>query len=75
MATKNNSIHINPSKEGTFRAAVGVKDGQKIKTSDESKILNADTGEKVKLSTGKTVTATPALKKKANFARNSKKWD
>lgn len=74
MYMAKSSIHIKPSKEGSFRAAVGVKEGQKVSRSDENKILNADLGEKVKLSTGKSVTATPELKKKANFSKNASKW-
>jgi hypothetical protein len=73
MAKKSN-IHIKPSKEGTFREAVGVKEGEKVSAADENKILNADPNEKVRLSTGKTVTATPELKKKANFAKNARRW-
>lgn len=61
-------------KEGTFRKALGVKEGQKVSPSDTSKIINAPEGAKVAVSTGKTVTATPALKKKANLAKNMRGW-
>lgn len=61
-------------KEGTFRKALGVKEGQKVSPADTSKIINAPDGAKVAVSTGKTVTATPALKKKANLAKNMRGW-
>lgn len=61
-------------KEGTMRSAFGVKEGQKVNPADENKVLNADTGDKVKLSTGKTVTATAGLKKKANLSKNMRTW-
>lgn len=61
-------------KEGTFRSALGVKEGEKVNPSDTQKIISAKEGAKVKVSTGKTVTATPLLKKKANLAKNMRSW-
>lgn len=61
-------------KEGTFRSALGVKEGQKVNPADTQKIISAKEGAKVSVSTGKTVTATPLLKKKANLAKNMRKW-
>lgn len=74
MYMAKSGIHIKPSQKGSFRAAVDVKEGKNVSRSDENKILKADPGESVKLSTGKTVNATPELKKKANFAKNASKW-
>lgn len=51
-------IYIKPSKRGTLRKALGVKEGEKIPAS------------KLKPKS----TDSPAMKKKKLFARNARKW-
>jgi hypothetical protein len=53
------SINIKPSKRGTFRA-MAKKAGKSVQA-EASAVL-------------KSKTASPAAKKKANFARNAAKW-
>lgn len=53
-------IHIKPSKRGTFTAAA-KKSGQSVQEKATS-VLNDPN-------------ASPAMKKKANFARNARKWN
>ena len=54
------SIHIKPSKRGTFTAA--AKRAGKSVTEMEDAVLAAGS------------TASPAMKKKAQFARNASHW-
>jgi hypothetical protein len=71
---KKSPIKIKPENKGKLSAKMGVPESKNLNASDLSKILNAEPNEKVKLSTGKTVTATASTKKQANFARNAKKF-
>ena len=57
---KGGSIHIKPSKRGTFTAAA-KKHGKSVQAFASQVLANKDN-------------YSPALVKKANFARNSKKW-
>lgn len=59
-AAKKKPIRIKPSKRGTFTAAA-KKSGQSVQEKATS-VLNDPK-------------ASPAMKKKANFARNAKKWN
>jgi hypothetical protein len=59
MAAKKKGIYIKPSKRGTFTAAA-KKSGQSVQAKAKS-VLNDPN-------------ASPAMKKKANFARNAAKW-
>ena len=62
MAAKGKSkIYIKPSKRGTFTAAA-KKSGMTVQKKAAS-VLRAGSG------------ASPAMKKKANFARNAAKWN
>lgn len=58
-ASKKNPIKIKPSKKGTFRKATGTKDGEKIPQSE----INA-----------KKKSSDPAMRKKAVFADNAKRF-
>jgi len=58
MATKS-KIHIKPSKRGTLRKAMGAKEGEKLSVSAMKK---------------KMKNASPAMRKKLNFAINARKW-
>lgn len=53
-------IKIKPSKKGTFKAA--AKKAGKSVQAEAASVLNSKT-------------ASPAMKKKANFARNAAKWN
>jgi hypothetical protein len=52
-------IHIKPSKVGSLRKAVGAKKGKKIPASKLQSLKNSKS---------------PAMRKKANFAINERKW-
>lgn len=54
------SIHIDPSKKGTFKAAA-TKAGKSVQEEASAVLNNPD--------------ASPAMKKKANFARNATKFN
>lgn len=58
--TSRKPIKIKPSKRGTFKAAA-KKAGRSVQA-EATAIL-------------KSKTASPAMKKKANFARNAAKWN
>jgi len=58
MATKS-KIHIKPSKRGSLRKAMGAKKGDKLSVSEMKK---------------KMKNASPAMRKKLNFAINARKW-
>ena len=53
-------IYIKPSKRGTFTAAA-KKSGQSVQQKASSVLSDSS--------------ASPAMKKKANFARNAAKWN
>ena len=53
------AIHINPAHKGRFARDVGKKPGEKITSSDIEKGLHSKN---------------PAERKRANFARNARKW-
>ena len=53
-------IHIKKSHEGRFHKDVGKKAGEKITSSDIEKGLHSKN---------------PAERKRANFARNARKWN
>lgn len=81
MATsKKQPIKIDPSKKGTLGAVTGKNKQGKINEGNINKIANAKkdpkTGEypTVKMSNGEPVKVTPAIKKKAVFAKNASKW-
>lgn len=59
-ALKRNSIDIKPSKKGTF-TAMAKKAGKSVQ-GEATAVL-------------KSKTASPAAKKKANFAKNAAKWN
>ena len=59
MATKKSPIKIAPSKKGTFTAAA-KKSGMSVQQKAASVLANKN--------------ASPAMRKKANFARNAAKW-
>lgn len=59
MAQKKQTIHIKKSKEGSLHTALGVPQGQKIPASKLAAAKNSKS---------------PALRKKANFAINAKKF-
>ena len=59
MAAKKPPIKIAPSKKGTFTAAA-KKSGMTVQQKAASVLKNPN--------------ASPAMKKKANFARNASKW-
>lgn len=59
MAAARKPIKIAPSKRGTFKAA--AKKAGKSVQGEASAVL-------------KSTTASPAMKKKANFARNAASW-
>lgn len=61
MAKKKPKIYIKPSKRGTFTAAA-KKSGMSVQAKAASVLKK---GSK----------ASPAMKKKANFARNAAKWN
>lgn len=54
------SIHIKPSHKGRFARDVGKKPGSPITSKDIEKGLNS---------------SNPAERKRANFARNARKWN
>ena len=58
MAKKKSGIYIKPSKRGSFTAA--AKPGESTQA-HASRVLNSPN-------------ASPAMKKKANFARNAARW-
>ena len=59
MVAKKSSIHINPANKGKLRSETGTKKGDKIPVSKLNSILKS---------------GTPAEKKRANFAKNARKW-
>lgn len=60
MATNKPKIHIKPSKRGSLRKAMGAKEGKKLSVSAmRSRLKNAS----------------PAMKKKLQFALNARKWN
>jgi hypothetical protein len=58
--TTTSGIHIKPSHKGRFARDVGKKPGEKITGADIQKGLNSKN---------------PAERKRANFARNARKWN
>lgn len=58
--TTTSGIHINPAHKGRFARDVGKKPGEKITGADIEKGLHSKD---------------PAERKRANFARNAKKWN
>jgi hypothetical protein len=61
-------------KEGTLHSALGYKQGQDIPPSSIDKVANAEIGNIVDVN-GKKKKITPALKKKAVFAKNARKFN
>lgn len=59
-AKKKSGIYIKPSKRGTFTAAA-KKSGMSVQQKARSVLADPN--------------ASPAMKKKANFARNAAKWN
>lgn len=59
MAKKKSKIFIKPSKRGSFKKAA-KKSGQSVQGKAASVLADPN--------------ASPAMKKKANFARNAAKW-
>ena len=60
MAKKKSGIHIDPSKKGTFTTAA-KKAGKSVQAEAKAVLANPK--------------ASPAMKKKANFARNAARWN
>ena len=75
-ATKKQKIKIDPSKKGSLGVITGKNRKGQINEGNINKIVNAKkdtkTGEypTVKMDNGKPVKVTPAIKKKAAFAKN-----
>jgi len=60
-------------KKGALHRQLGIPEDRKIPVNVLNKILSKDVGEKIKVN-GKTITVTSLLKKRANFAKNARKW-
>lgn len=60
-------------KKGTLHEALGIPKDQEIPVSLLRSLSNKATGQHVKVK-GKTVSITPKLEKKINFALNARKW-
>ena len=60
-------------KKGTLHKALGYSQGKDIPNGVIDRIVATDIGNKV-TANGKSIKVTPELKKKANFAKNARKF-
>ena len=72
-ANVQNKDFLNDLKKGTLHRALGIPQDQEIPVSLLQSLKNKAPGQKANVG-GKTISITPKLEKKVNFALNARKW-